>query len=44
MALDLSPKLVNADREARFRRRMEEDSAFAKQKEERGSEDLGVEQ
>jgi hypothetical protein len=36
MALDLAQKLVNDDKEALFRRRMEDDSAFAREKEERG--------
>ncbi len=36
MALDLGPKLANHDKEALFRRRMEGDAAFAREKEERG--------
>src|SRR5262249_40856820 len=36
MALDLARKLVNDDEEALFRRRMDEDAAFARKKEGRG--------
>lgn len=36
MALDLGRKLLDDDKEALFRRRMEEDGAFAREKEERG--------